>query len=96
MYGFRVYTFGNCPVFTTGGQKKAVGSAESGNEYQASFAFHTKRVFKATGTTDMYYLEARNNPQYQRSLVNFRHMYICLPKKADAIGAIMSDVVAAA
>ena len=45
MYGFDIYTFGNNPYYTTGGEKKAVGATASAGEFQCSFAFYTKRVF---------------------------------------------------
>ena len=47
-------------------------------------------MFRAQGTTKMYYSEAATNPTAQESLVNFRHYYIVLPKKQEAIGAIYS------
>lgn len=94
MYSFEVYEFVNNPLFTTAGAKKAVGATASAGEYQASFAFYTQRVFKATGSTKMYYSPAETDPEYQRNKINFRHYFICMPKKADACGAIMSDYLA--
>ena len=38
----------------------------------------------------MYYRDATTNPDYQQNEVNFRHYYIVLPKKMEAIGAIYS------
>ena len=38
----------------------------------------------------MYYRDAQTNPDYQQNEVNFRHYYIVLPKKMEAIGAIYS------
>ena len=95
LYGFEVYEFANCPMYTVAGNKKAVGASATTGEYQASFAFYDKRVFKATGSTKMYYSEAATDPQNQRNLVNFRHHFIAMPKKTDAIGAIMSAYVSA-
>ena len=88
MYGFDIYTFGNNPYYTTAGVKKAVGSTAETGEFQCSFAFYTKRVFKATGSTKMYWSAAENDPEYQRNKVNFRHYFICMFKKADA-GVVM-------
>ena len=88
MYGFDIYAFGNNPYYTTGGEKKAVGATASTGEFQCSFAFYTKRVFKATGSTKMYWSAAENDPEYQRNKVNFRHYFICMFKKADA-GVVM-------
>lgn len=87
MYGFEVYEFANNPYYSTAGVKAALGSTEG---YQASFAFYMQRVFKATGSTKMYYSEAATDPQNQRSLINFRHYFICMPKLADAAGVIYS------
>ena len=91
LYGFEVYEFVNCPVFKTDGTKVAFGTSASVNEYQASVAYYTKNTFKAIGSTKMYYSEAKTDPQNQRSLVNFRHYYIVLPKKKEAMAAIMSE-----
>ena len=88
MYGFDIYTFGNNPYYTTGGEKKAVGATAGTGEFQCSFAFYTKRVFKATGSTKMYWSAAENDPEYQRNKVNFRHYFICMFKKSDA-GVVM-------
>lgn len=88
MYGFDIYTFGNNPLYTTSGEKKSVGSTAGAGEFQCSFAFYTKRVFKATGSTKMYWSAAETDPEYQRNKVNFRHYFICMFKKADA-GVVM-------
>lgn len=90
LYGFEVYEYVSCPFFTTNGLKKKFGEAATEGTYQASVAFYTKRMFKASGSTKMYYSEAATSPQTQENLVNFRHYYIVLPKKQEAIGAIVS------
>lgn len=91
LYGFEVYEFVNNPVYKTNGTKVKFGTKASANEYQASVAYYAKNTFKATGNTKMYYSEAKTDPQNQRSLVNFRHYYIVLPKKKEAMAAIMSE-----
>ena len=88
LFGFDIYEFANNPLYTTAGKKKDVGSAASAGEFQCSFAFYTPRVFKCTGSTKMYYSEASTDPEYQRNKINFRHYFICMPKKADA-GVVM-------
>ncbi len=90
MYGFEVYEFENCPYFTKEGTKVPFKNSPSGTDHQASFCFYTKRVFRAQGGTKMYYRDAQTNPDYQQNEVNFRHYYIVLPKKMEAIGAIYS------
>lgn len=90
MFGFEVYTYVNCPYFTKEGVKVPYNVAPAATDTKGSFAFYRPLMFKAQGTTKMYYSEARTNPQTQESLVNFRHYYIVLPKKQLAIGAIYS------
>ena len=94
--GFDIYEFVNNPLYTTAGVKKDVGATASVGEFQCSFAFYTGRVFKATGSTKMYYSPANTDPEYQRNKVNFRHYFICLPKKMDAMAAIRSGYQATA
>ena len=96
LYGFNIYEFGNNPLYTTAGKKKAVGATAETGEFQCSFAFYVPRVFKATGSTKMYYSEANTDPEYQRNKINFRHYFVCMPKKADAGGVIMSGYQAEA
>ncbi len=95
LYGFSIYTYADCPVYTVAGKKKAVGAAADTGEFQASFAFYTPRAFKATGSTKMYYSESATDPLNQRSLINFRHYFICLFKKQDAGAVMMSGYEAA-
>lgn len=89
-FGFDVYESGCNPTYSTSGVKNDVGAKPKTGEFQASFAFYVPRVFKATGSTKMYYSAAENDPQQQRSLISYRHYFICLPKKEDAGGAIYS------
>ena len=96
LYGFDIYEYANTPYYTTKGVKKDVGEAGDSGEFQCSFAFYTPRVFKATGSTKMYYSEASTDPEYQRNKINFRHMFICMPKKEDAGVVMMSGYEATA
>lgn len=84
LFGFDIYEYADCPVFDASGAKQTLGTAESGDKFQASFAFYAPRVFKATGSTKMYFHEAKNDPQNQRNLINFRHYFIAMNKKNDA------------
>ncbi len=96
LYGFDIYTCGYNPIYTTDGKKKAVGVKAETGEFQCSFAFYTPRIFKATGSTRMYYSEAATDPEYQRNKINFRHHFIAMPKKADAGAVMMSGYTAPA
>lgn len=88
LYGFDIFESAYNPYYTAAGNKKNLGTTPGAGEFQASFAFYTPRVFKATGTTKMYYSEAKTDPEYQRNKINFRHYFIAMPKKADA-GVVM-------
>ncbi len=90
MYGFEVYTFVNTPYFNKNGVKLAYNATPTASDHKGSFAFYRPRMFRAQGSTKMYYSEATTSPQTQESLVNFRHYYIVLPKKMECIGAIYS------
>ena len=90
MYGFEVYTFVNAPYFNKNGVKLAYNATPTATDHNGSFAFYRPRMFRAQGTTKMYYSEAATNPQTQENLVNFRNYDIVLPKKMEAIGAIYS------
>ncbi len=92
LYGFDIYEFGANPLYTAAGEKKAVDAVAETGEFQCSFAFYVPRVFKATGSTKMYYSEAATDPEYQRNKINFRHMFIAMPKKQDAGVVIYSGV----
>lgn len=90
LYGFAVYEYPENPVYSTDGNKVAFGTSAGSNEYQASVAFYDKHVFKASGSTTMYYSDAKTDPLNQRNLVNFRHYFVALPKRQEAIAAIRS------
>ena len=90
LYGFDIYEYANTPLYTQAGVKKALGANAEKGEFQCSFAFYPPRVFKATGSTKMYYSEASTDPEYQRNKISFRHYFICMPKKEDA-GVVMAS-----
>lgn len=95
LYSFAVYENVDNPFFKTADGKKIVfGTAPTADDFQASVAFSEKRVFKASGTTKMYFSSAETDPLNQRNLVNFRHYFVALPNKKEAIAAIMSDTKA--
>lgn len=91
LYRFDIYEFANNPIYTKAGVKKDVGATADTGEFQCSFAFYVPRIFKATGSTKMYWSPAENDPEYQRNKINFRHYFICMPKKEDAGAVMMSD-----
>jgi hypothetical protein len=94
MYSFEIYEFGDNPYFNASTLKKIAFGESTSGYLQGSVAFYAPRMMKADGTTKTYLSEAATDPQNQQNLVNFRHYSICLPLKEEAIGAIISDVVA--
>lgn len=91
LYGFDIYEYVNTPIYAKNGEKKDIGATAGTGEFQCSFAFYKQRVFKCTGETKMYYSEAKNDPQHQQNLINYRHYFIAMPKKLDSTVVMMSD-----
>lgn len=96
LFGFDIYESASTPLYTTAGKKKAFGAAATTGEFASSFGFYTPRVFKATGSTKMYYSQAETDPLNQRNLINFRHYFIAMAKKADAAVTIVNGYKATA
>ena len=94
LYGFEVYEYSSNPVYTTAGAKKSFGAVAGTGEFEASVIFYVKNMFKANGSTKMYYSEAKTDPLNQRNLINFRHYSVALPKVTRGTCAIMSAYVA--
>jgi hypothetical protein len=93
LYGFEVYEYTDNPYYTVASKSKlAWGVTPTDAARQASVAFYAPRMMRCTGETKSYLSAARDNPTTQENLVNFRHYFICLPLKNEAIGAIVSDI----
>jgi hypothetical protein len=92
LYGFEVYEYQDNPYYGFAAKTKlAFGGTVTADHRQASVAFFAPRMMKATGSTKAYLSEAKNDPKTQQNLVNYRHYFIALPLKNEAIGAIVSD-----
>jgi len=93
LYSFKVYEYTDCPYYDeTTLEKLPWGTVPTATDVQASVSFFAPRMMKATGSTKAYLLEAKADPQNQENLVNFRHYFICLPLKNEAISAIVSTL----
>lgn len=91
LYSFEVYEFDECPYFNTTTKKKlAYGAIPATTDRQSSVAFSLKRTMKANGSTKTYLQEAASNPTTQENLFSMRTYTLCLPKKAEGLGAIVS------
>lgn len=97
MYGFDIYEYDGTPYYTMStGKKKAWGATTAAGDARASVAFYAGRMMKAYGSTKFYHSEAKNDPLYHRSLVNFDQHGICLPlSETKCCGAIVSAPKAA-
>jgi hypothetical protein len=89
-YGFKVYVYHNMPFYVASNNTKvSFGSVfNPGTHNVASVAFYAPDMFRAEGATKMYYDEP--DTQNQASAVNYRHYYLVSPKKARAIGALVT------
>ena len=93
LYGFKIYEHANCPKYYLDGanwKKRAWGAAAVAGDREASFAYYPQRMFKARGSLKYYLSEAKNNPGTQANYFNYRLRFICLPKKQEAIAALVS------
>ncbi|OQY03193.1 MAG: hypothetical protein B6I20_05595 [Bacteroidetes bacterium 4572_117] len=91
LYGFEIHEYVNMPKYDGSFDKKAFGAAAAGTDRDASVAFYAKRMFRAKGSADMSYSEAKKDPLNKRNLVSFDQRFIALPKTQEAIGAIVND-----
>lgn len=86
--GFELFQYNGNPLFTNAGVKKAFGAVKAAGDRQASVAFWKDAIAKKTGMTKQYFKEAKNDPEAQTNLLNYRHYFIAMPFDANAIGAI--------
>jgi hypothetical protein len=94
--GFNFYTFINNPKYsidatTKVASKVAFGAALAGTEVDSSVFFYGPHTFKCIGSLKRYFAEAEKDPQHQRNLINFRQMFIALPKVLRGTGAVISN-----
>ena len=89
-YGFKVYVYHNNPFYLASNNTKVAFGAvfNPATHNVASVAFYAPDMFRAEGDTKMYYDEP--DTQNQASAVNYRHHYLVSPKKARAIGALVT------
>ncbi len=95
MYGFDVYEYGTCPLFSQDKAKKSFGALAADGDFEASVFFYVPRGFKAKGSTKMHYTESEKDPIYKRNLIDFTNRFIAdMQKREGACGAIVSKVAA--
>ncbi len=95
LYGFKIYEYPKTAEYYDNAgtlTKRAFGAIPVPAEDQsASLFFYSQRAFKARGRVLMYLEEPK--PQYQRTLVNFKLHHVCLPKKWEGFGVLVSSKV---
>ncbi|WP_164126106.1 phage major capsid protein [Sphingobacterium luzhongxinii] len=84
--GFKVYSYVGNPHFTTAGVKVAFKAVPGATDKKATVAFYDDNVGKKTGILKQYY--DKPDTANQAHFINYRHYYIVLPIKDEAIGAI--------
>lgn len=84
--GFKVYSYVGNPYFTTAGVKVAFKAIPGATDKKATVAFYEDNVGKKTGILKQYY--DKPTTTQQAHFVNYRHYFIVLPIKQEAIGGI--------
>ena len=84
--GFKVYSYVANPYFTTAGAKVPYKAIPGATDKKATVAFHDENVGIKTGILKQYY--DKPTTTLQAHFINYRHYYIVLPIKQEAIGAI--------
>lgn len=92
IHGFQVHECTYNPTYNAG-SKEAFGAVPTGGSRNASVFFYAPRAFKARGTVEMFYKDASENPEYRETVAGFQLYYICLPKKWEGFGALVSATV---
>ncbi|WP_448529169.1 hypothetical protein [Raineya sp.] len=94
LFGFDIYEYHSVPAYTgptTALTKKAFGSVYNpATDRYASVAFYAPRTFKASAEPDMYYEDAKTNPQTRKTVIGFGLWFVAIPKKLEGLGAIVS------
>lgn len=89
-HGFKVYLYHAMPFYLAADNTKVSFGAVFNPAIHnvASVAFYAPDMFRAEGSTKMYYDEPTT--QNHAAAVNYRHYYLVSPKKARAIAAIVT------
>ncbi|WP_088444904.1 phage major capsid protein [Flavobacterium oreochromis] len=92
-HGFKVYLYHEMPFYLSADNSKVSFGAVFNPAIHsvASVAFYAPDMFRAEGTTKMYYDEP--DTQNHAAAVNYRHYYLVSPKKARSIAALVSTKV---
>lgn len=93
MYGFNIWENNYNPVYDgTTLNKKAFGAAAAGTDRNASVFFSEHNAVKAMGSVEMYYRDAKQDPENRQSVIGFQMYYLVSPVTAIGQGAIIAGV----
>lgn len=90
LLGFDIFEFVDTPVYN-GGTKQPWGAASAAGDKESSVAFFAPRMFAAQGQVMLYHSKSEDNPETRESVMGYRLYDIVMPKKSEAIGAIISQ-----
>lgn len=90
-YGFKVFVYHNNPFYLAADNTKVSFGAVFNPAIHnvASVAFYAPDMFRAEGSTKMYFDEP--NTQTRFTALNYNHRYLVSPKKARAIAALVTS-----
>lgn len=90
-YGFKTYVYHNNPFFVEATKAKApFGSVFNPDIHAvASVAYYAPDMFRAEGSTKMYY--DKPDTQNRFTAINYNHRFLVSPKKARAIAALITS-----
>lgn len=91
LFSFKLFTTNSLPYFsTTTDQRLAFGAATTATDTQASIAYCTTEVMRATGDVEVF---ARyKDPSERGDVIGFQQRFTALPIRGKYIGAIFSGV----
>lgn len=86
MFGIKVYTVGNTPLFTKSTlAKKAYGAAaDNANDCVASVAYIQNEVMKCEGDMEMFFRAKQDNPDQRADEVGFQMRFKGVPTRTTA------------
>jgi hypothetical protein len=89
LFSFSVFTFSKLPYFAVStGTKKAFGSAVDTNDTQASLAYCSTEVMRASGETEIFV--KYKDPEQRGDVVGFQQRFTAYPIRNKYLGAIYS------
>lgn len=92
LQGFKTFLYIDVPLINVSALTRAsFGTVEDTNNKQASFAYHSKDMFRAAGRT--WNITDPVNTQTHASAYNVRHNYIVTPRKQRGIAGIVSATI---